>query len=491
MLVIVSDLHFSDGTAGSGSLAPGAFETFLGSDVIALARRARAREVKLVLLGDILDLLRSEQWLEKDGVPFPLVDRPWGANGIADVAAVRAGSATEARCLDILGRLPADRRRRSAPAGSILRANWQALRLFREFGRHVREQLGEDIAVDTVYVPGNHDRLVNVYPAVRDAAARMLGIDVGAAWLEHRPDGGWRFPVGYMDEAYGVIARHGHQYDRWNFAAGAGLGTGAHLQPPVGDVIAAELVVKFPWLLSKMRDRWNGITDALVDGLRVMHNVRPTTHVIDWLRLRIADEHQSQLRKALDAALTAVTKELLDIEFLHCAVNGNRRWDLLRRTFSRPLLRSVSKRAVEIVRTDSLLPLVMSRSMLDAAGGESLAMAARSEPALLGNPFVRFVVYGHTHAPMQAPLHVAGDREAVYINTGTWQERVVRTLPDAGLPGFVALKNITYAVFYRADEDTAHKVPGTASFDVWTGTRMKAYAAPEADDDPVAAACAV
>ncbi|MGO9661599.1 MAG: hypothetical protein ACLP7F_25000, partial [Acidimicrobiales bacterium] len=74
MLIVVSDLHFSDGTAGIHYLS----EEVVRRELTALASRARyacARDVKLVLLGDIYDMLRTEAWFE-----VPPESRPWGAS---------------------------------------------------------------------------------------------------------------------------------------------------------------------------------------------------------------------------------------------------------------------------------------------------------------------------------------------------------------------------------------------------------------------------
>ena len=53
MLAIVSDLHLTDATTAN-NVNPEAFE-LLGSDILEMAARRGAREIHLVLLGDILD----------------------------------------------------------------------------------------------------------------------------------------------------------------------------------------------------------------------------------------------------------------------------------------------------------------------------------------------------------------------------------------------------------------------------------------------------
>ena len=114
MLVVISDLHFVDGTSGDHNLPTDAFESVFLSDVIALARTRQATELKLLLLGDIPDLIRSEQWFLEQPE-----DRPWGANGLQDLAERNPDSRTEERCLEILGRFPADGHKSSVPRNTM------------------------------------------------------------------------------------------------------------------------------------------------------------------------------------------------------------------------------------------------------------------------------------------------------------------------------------------------------------------------------------
>ena len=76
MLVFVSDLHFVDGTAGEHNLPSLAFEYFF-DDLAAIANKPSndIKEIKLVFLGDIFDLLRTEKWFD-----YPADERPWGNN---------------------------------------------------------------------------------------------------------------------------------------------------------------------------------------------------------------------------------------------------------------------------------------------------------------------------------------------------------------------------------------------------------------------------
>src|SRR5580704_4248084 len=80
MLVIISDLHLTDGTSGE-TIRAGAFRAFRES-LRELAYDASLRSdskyvpvegIDIVLLGDILDIIRSTKWCSA-----PVEVRPWG-----------------------------------------------------------------------------------------------------------------------------------------------------------------------------------------------------------------------------------------------------------------------------------------------------------------------------------------------------------------------------------------------------------------------------
>jgi hypothetical protein len=73
MLVLVSDLHITDETTAN-NVNPEAFE-LLGAEIVDAVARRGAREIHLVLLGDILDLVRSDYWHRH---AIPMAGRPWG-----------------------------------------------------------------------------------------------------------------------------------------------------------------------------------------------------------------------------------------------------------------------------------------------------------------------------------------------------------------------------------------------------------------------------
>ncbi len=72
MLIIVSDLHLMDGSSGQHYLGVDVFQRIF-RDLGTKAREAGAKDIKIVFLGDIFDLIRTEQWFTIDPE-----ERPWG-----------------------------------------------------------------------------------------------------------------------------------------------------------------------------------------------------------------------------------------------------------------------------------------------------------------------------------------------------------------------------------------------------------------------------
>lgn len=507
MLVVISDLHFVDATAGDHNLPPEAFEEIFFYNILELAKRKKAQELKILLLGDMPDLIRSTRWLDA-----PPEHRPWGAAGLADVAnwrALRPGqppTPTEAICNRILGCLPASGRREDVPDDTILAQNWDTFAFFRQLAERVhRHGKLAHIPVELIYVPGNHDRLVNLYPSVRDAWQEMAGLTVHTGTVDIGADGQWWFPNEWHDRDYHLYARHGHQYDLWNYAGGNDLTRRpAHLQVPIGDVLATEFAVRLPWEAEKYPE----IIDAeLLSRLQDMDNVRPVERLLEWFYWELEkDDHPQAVRRTLDKVADDVVKAIAAIPFVRqwrtpvsswsemldalpwlspatqerlatAVVPG---WDEVTRLVTQPWLRWLFGKLMDVTDTGSLLgflmPLVGRHSHPEE---DAFMQAAFREHIWRTTPDIHFVIYGHTHSPTIFPLDAANGHEVFYINTGTWRQRIRRTVGLDRLGEFVQLKQMSYAILYRPDEDgggpDGNKAPGTVSFDMWTGHKFKHY----------------
>ena len=474
MFVVISDLHFVDGTAGEHNLPHSAFSSVFLSNIVSLAADKGATEIKVLLLGDIPDLVRTQQWfLEKEE------DRPWGKNGRRDIPDPRPNSRTEQRCLDILGRFPADGRQESVPPNTILYKNWRTFEFFRHFKQVIWQRLGRKIPVEVIYVVGNHDRLCNLYPSVRDELRKMLGLTITPQTVDINYQAKqWWYRYDFIDEAYGVYARHGHQYETANYNGGPDFTRLDYLQVPIGDLIATEFAVNLPRTLASMKDKYNGVTDQLVEKLKEIDNIRPLTLLFAWFYNQFEKEENDEVRRALDDTFDKVLTDFLNLEFIKQWRHPNSFWDEFLQVASSSLFRWIPSGILKASDSNSLLPRVLplvSRLINSTEEVDEYTTAAYHEPIWRENDAIRYIVYGHTHSPVIYPLHERDGREIIYINTGTWREQIERTVAIDELGDFVELKKMTYAVFYNKHEDKDGKEPGSVSFDIWTGHKKKYY----------------
>ncbi|RPI22682.1 MAG: hypothetical protein EHM57_04985, partial [Actinobacteria bacterium] len=416
MLILLSDLHFMDGTAGVDNLGCRIFERMF-ADMADRARQAGAQEVKIALLGDIFDLVRTEHWFDLD----PEL-RPWGSRP-SEAAAVDAFDAIVARNSST----------------------------FDLFSRGLGERFGFPVEPEWIYVPGNHDRLCNVYPSLRRRARGSLGLA-----------GDEPLPRVLLEPEYGVYGRHGHEFDPYNFEGepvfgGSGeqdVEAKAYEETPIGDVIASEFASKLPVLVRHRSVETSPHGETLVDKFRELFDVRPLGAIVDWLEVQRSRQPAS-LDGLINDAMRQCADEFADIPFVEEWINRHDDWknpfdeaDKLEMLFG--LLGHVDF-------TSMRSALSIARSGAEGHEAHYPEMARRDFAQLDADPELRdriqYVVYGHTHSPVQVAVGVVGDfgneRSRVYINTGTWRPSHRHALDDSG---FVTWSNVTVTYVYRPGE---------------------------------------
>jgi len=431
MLVIVSDLHFRDGTAGEHNVSTRAVEGFLQSLAVA-AQSARAREVTILFLGDIFDLLRTEMWFD-----VPEAERPWGLSGAPPEALERHAG----RILDAILGHPVNRE------------------TFALLGGRLAEQFplfpGEP---QRIYIPGNHDRLCAQFPSLLRKAAQALGAADDA--VRHV----------YRDARYGVVARHGHEWDVFNYEGGRSFADEDYVRVPIGDVITTELVAGLPYTIMrhpKIQQLPPATQQALQRNLQQIENVRPLHATLHWLFYQV--QQHEWLRGVVEDAIDEVVAHFNGLPFVRDWYRRHDRWPS-------PLDEADQIQAVlfvldkfRVTRMGGLLALAEALKGIRPRPAED---AARKE--LSGaDPDVYYLVCGHTHQPTQVPIQIgqAADgkpMERVYLNTGCWGTRHV----EAADGGFVSWKQLAYAVFYAEDENVGPDPVrrGFPSFETWAAT---------------------
>jgi UDP-2,3-diacylglucosamine pyrophosphatase LpxH len=448
MVVFISDLHLTDDTACANQLPARAFRGTL-ADIATHAANAYAQHIALVLLGDIFDLIWTDQWFD-----YPMEQRPWGS---------QSPEAGASKILEAVARL-----------------NGETLDLLS--GRN-DSQFRWPAPVTRVYVPGNHDRLCNCYPSLRQRVRDLLNLE--------QVDPTVPFRHFFADADHGVFARHGHEWDAYNFEDTAGFlryeydpaPGGDYLKTPIGDAITAEVASRL-WSLVLQRVPADHPDRArLGENLKNLFDVRPLVAIIPWLSYQVK-LYDHVIEDAINRAIHDLAVGFRQIPFVQ---QWLKKHDGLRPLDEADVLKGVSwlLETFEFTRFERVLP-VFEKLYSGGSHGDNLASRAAEEfqrlqrvPEWKGRIF--HILYGHTHTPQQRALDAIAaqpePRSVIYLNTGTWRSGYEQALRGTS---FASWKNLTYTIVYRPGETVSRKeVPGNVAagkavlgyptFETWTG----------------------
>lgn len=406
MLIVLSDLHFADTSAYTMGIdrsnlnLPGrVYRTFF-REIAELIKDGFVNHIDLVLAGDIFEITRSVMWHDDDLRPYMHNDE------------VKEDSPAEKRICDILDAIVRDPK--VDDTGAVLRG------LEDLFGMPVRIH----------YFPGNHDRLVNATPKIRNKVRQFLGLEES---VDHFPNQ----YLHYRDGEVRVLIRHGHEYDHANFGVNLALWSEIPLiidksyydMPVLGDIITAEIASKLPVLFRK---RYGD--EAILNTFRLKRmyqrlidfdNVRPSSALINFLISTPGLE-----RKEIWKMIEPVFRELLD----DIAFNSSLRSDIM--AFAN--FGALGTRAIMSMFKARIwrrgLPLWMFNALINPAikktGNDSDIRLIQKEAFLRdGNQNLRCLISGHTHNAMVRLLSVDEGIEKYYINSGTFRN-VILTTPN-------------------------------------------------------------
>ena len=426
MLVFISDTHLTDGTSGT-TIAPAAFDKFCRTlkDIVWDPAKTNIKTIEIVLLGDIIDVIRSALWLRPENqIPLNPV-RPWSGDAVSDSAGWNLRKYTEAIVEAIVHRP----------------ANIEAMRYLRAFRRRMANK---GVSVKISYIIGNHDWLVNRYESTRRKVADFLGLESPSRFSDDR------FPSERLFTDYRVFARHGDYYDSMNFEGNRDASS-------LGDAIVIDLLNKFPAAVTE--DSFLGSNRDLVDRLKEIDNVRPLLDIPVWLQ-GLCNEYPG-----VEERVHAVWNELVDGFFRMKFIKDHDRFgpdviDLLQ----------VALRLTAGVSFGRLMEIIGSKSLRYFYGKSDDYKQFAYHEAVLRSNLARYVVYGHTHCVDQVPLDVFSTPdeevvEKVYFNTGTWRKVFEHTKFDEEKCEFVGWHVMTFVLFYLESEKEQER-----NYEVWSGS---------------------
>jgi UDP-2,3-diacylglucosamine pyrophosphatase LpxH len=456
MIVFVSDLHLTDGTSGE-TIHAGAFAAFrerLRDMVYDASWRSDGKYRPLgvchvVLLGDILDVIRSTKWLAGNV-------RPWSPSGDSAFAA-RVSEITQAvlgnnkESIAILKSLSQGQVITIPPAT----ADGKPAIVSRD--PKARERVPVQVLVH--YLVGNHDWFFHLsgtfFNEIRTTIVTAVGlVNPADTPFPHDPYESEELKQAYQQHQ--VFARHGDIFDSFNYSQDRNTSS-------LGDAIVVELLNKFPEEVQKQ------IGDELPEecslGLREIDNVRPLMIVPVWISGLLRRTCSDAMAKKIKSVWDSLVDQFLDVSFVqeHHSVAQ--------------LFDDVSKlewalkfsKGVSLANLSNMVEWCKTRLGIREGAFYPNAFA-ESE---FKNRSARYVVYGHTHhyeiVPLDTVKVATGLMEQIYFNSGTW--RAVHELAQLHptQQEFVGYHVMTYVAFFKDDERKGRR------FECWSGALDKSF----------------
>jgi len=458
MISIISDIHLSDGTT-SFNVHKEAFLNVFKNNILNEVKDNEAKELKIILLGDIIDFVRTDYWLRilKD-------ERPWNApkHKLDPTSAMNPDSGLMLKHY-------------SAVLNSIF-AHESTIGFFQALNE-IKDTIGGSIPVEIHYVVGNHDRILNCLPSLQDAIKSKLSSYASNEVI---------FRNEFRDTSdYSILCRHGHEFDENNY----GREVYAYLNgedadeinrfkaelykvQSIGEVITAELMSGLIYRLNKLK-----ANSEFINAVKDINNIRPMTDAFIWLYWYGKEQtkkNKGLLMKAFRESLQAVIDSSLGVA-----------WDNIIKEFWY-FRGDITDRfeqllgLVEDKRFDDVASLVETIkpvfSFFSGKGLDDYAKGAKSAFASGAAPDIQYVVMGHTHEALT--LYFKGDiddRVNMYINTGTYLPFIER-VRESPVVSFVNANQLTLLNIYRRDEDLNNgKKNKYPTMDLWNGIKRKSY----------------
>ncbi len=441
MLIILSDLHFGDGSCGQ-SISADAFYVFT-ERVKEMAMRASWREdgeyrpideLNILLLGDILDPLHSSFWLDTELGDENYI-RPWTER-----------NAIYAEKLHEITR-------------EILQANAEALQILKNIRVEIPRDLENlqdwrddedklDVPVRMVYMIGNHDWFYGIpgapFDRIRAEVVEAFGLSQDISPFPYYPEDDAELEA--MLAKYGVYAIHGDRYDSFNYDQSEETRVHAAL----GDIFTVEMLNRFP---IEIKRQLTDIPPNVVEKFCQLSHVRPALATSLWVSSQIKHNNlPNKLQKKIKALWEKMGEEFLAL-------------DVVRDFDKRFEFDSVDKLEIALAISKQVPFQTINDLALwvqDKFWGGPISYAEKAlDEAAFKEKKANYIVYGHTHHHEIVPLDTEESRrkddDQIYFNAGTWHTYFALTIHEPYEQKFIPYQVTTCLFFYKEDERRGRK----------------------------------
>jgi len=428
MLVIISDLHFTDGTTSNWkgkedlfNINPRAFRLFL-SQISDIVQRRHIEEVHFVYNGDIFDPLRTHAWFEIDDS-----EHPWS--------------------------IPLNRKKLARHTKTILKniidnpCNKTSLEWLsgthKDFSQAWKPS---DVVIKRTYIPGNHDRIINLYPDCRRLVyKRLLNV----------PEEDRRFENLYFDQTYQTMVMHGHEADSFNCEYDKDDNP-MYAETPIGDPMTTMLFAN----IAKKSQGLQIHNEAKKRFLDI-DNVRPSLAAVRFVQ-DIAKDFG--VGKKVQNMVKEIVREFKSMPFYSDWTDRHDLWNI---GYDEADKLQTALRAIECLGVS--VPVGLLEKL---AGFFETDVYRKYAYTRLRSPIavqMRYCVLGHTHEPSHAAISFDRERgiEKHYLNTGTFRTTFGQTYDKED---FFRFQRLSYVIIYGPREYTDDQ--NIPMYESWAGLRM-------------------
>ena len=450
MLVIISDLHLTDGSSGT-TISNRAFKIFR-ERLREMAYEASWREdgsfrpvksIDIILLGDILDVIRSDKWLNDSIRPWNDPNSPQFLAKIREINdAILENNKTSLSVLKTLGSGDLKNRITLPPEENGRPA---------KVGHEPESENRITVEINIHYMIGNHDWFYHIddsqYNTIRKSVVETMGLANNPEKPFAHDPGESRMIMKILDD-HNVFARHGDIYDPFNYEEDRNASS-------LGDAIVVELLNRFPKEVVKQLG--DELPKECLDGIKEIDNVRPLLLIpvwIDALLDKTCSGHPD-LAKQVKEIWNNLADDFLKLPFV---TKRDKWWNPLDVVDKLQLgLKFSSKFSF-----DAIADVIKWFMKSNKNGGGSYSKFALKEQAFSNKK--GFIVYGHTHHTEVVPLDTYDHKNQIHLNSGTWRAVFEMTKAESSIPRFVGYRIMTYLSFFKDDERGGRK------FEVWSGS---------------------
>lgn len=456
MLVIFSDIHLTDESTAI-NVNPEAFTKILQKEIELCTAKNEAKEISIILNGDIFDFVRTDYWLK-----INKSERPW--NGSLDNKTAMNSNSAE---MDIhYGRILDD---------IMLTGSGKA---FISMLNSLCKKFSSKIPFRIIYIIGNHDRILNTSLNLK---SKITG------YLSSCNDSSVTFTNEYLNEPeYSVLCRHGHEWDSANYGYElfkyinnaddyiARFHRDIYKLQTIGEVITSELMSGIIWRVGKNISDKNFIT-----SLKDLNNIRPVSDTFLWLYwygVTVSSKNKKILLNAFRDSL----REMLNTDLAKLWDNIKPELWLFKGDITDRFQQMLS--LTEDLNFDSINKYVEIFKLFDKIFGSNRDEFSEGALREFNDKYIKkkdlqYIIYGHTHEAKQD--YFSGNKDGnvkMYINSGTFLPYIQRTNDKKS---FASAYQMTMIFIYRRDEDMDNKIPNKyPTMELWNGIKRKKYADP-------------